>query len=202
MTDDGPGAVELPRAPSEPLSIFGPKSAVTPHPSDFRSVYEAHFSFVWRMLRRLGVRARDVEDVVQSVFLVVHRRLADFEGRSSLRTWLFGICMRVARDYRSSAYVRRVELSDDATRSAASDGPDALQVFETHERARLVEQILDRMSEAQRIVFVLFEIEGLDGEEIAELLDVPLGTVRSRLRLARKTFSDELGRRAQEGGGA
>ena len=66
----------------------------------FKEVYDEHFRFVWRSLRRLGVRESDVPDAVQDVFLVVHRRLAEFEGRSKVTTWLFGICFRVARDRR------------------------------------------------------------------------------------------------------
>ena len=78
----------------------------------FREVYEEHFRFVWRSLRRLGVPESDVADAVQDVFLVVHRRLGDFEGRSKVSTWLYGISLRVARDRKRSAFVRR-NASDD-----------------------------------------------------------------------------------------
>ena len=74
--------------------------------SHFRALYEAHFRFVWGALRRLGVREADALDLTQKVFVTVHARLSGFEGRSRLRTWIFGICQRVASDYRRSAPIR------------------------------------------------------------------------------------------------
>src|SRR4051812_1143348 len=78
-------------------------------------VFREHAPFVWRALRRLGVREADVEDACQEVFVVVHRRLADFEGRSSVRTWVYGICVRVASDWRKRAHVRREIVTDDVS---------------------------------------------------------------------------------------
>src|SRR5262245_19722044 len=78
----------------------------------FKEVYDEHFRFVWRSLRRLGVPESDVADAVQDVFIVVHRRLGEFEGRSKVTTWLYGICYRVAHDRRRLAHVRR-RVDDD-----------------------------------------------------------------------------------------
>ncbi|HEX4476144.1 MAG TPA: RNA polymerase sigma factor [Polyangiaceae bacterium] len=170
---------------------------MTDTPLDFRAVYDAHFDFVWRVLRRLGVREADALDLTQKVFLTVHVRLETFEGRSLLRTWIFGICQRLASDYRRSARIRR-EVTTDVTEIDAQrderDGP--LATMESRQRAVFAEAILDKLPEAQRIVFVLFELEEMSGDEIAALLDVSVGTVRSRLRLAREAVRREVSRLA------
>jgi RNA polymerase sigma-70 factor (ECF subfamily) len=161
----------------------------------FRQVYDEHFRFVWRSLRRLGVRESDVADVTQEVFVVVHRKLAEFEGRSKMTTWLFAICMRVARDHRRSAVVRREVATSDASIDQREDSKvDVGAELERRQQRELLERILDEMPEEQRIVFSLFELEGLPGHEIAELLDVPTGTVHSRLRLAREGFRRAVSR--------
>lgn len=154
----------------------------------FQQVYDEHFRFVWRSLRRLGVREGDVADAAQDVFLVVHRRLGAFEGRAKMTTWLYGICMRVASDRRRSAFSRRSAGDDGSLDRAADDGPSAHAEAERRQGLALLEAILDEMSLEQRAVFTLFELDGMTGEAIAELLEVPLGTVYSRLRLAREVF--------------
>lgn len=164
-------------------------------PPPFRAIFEANFNFVWRSLRRLGVREADALDQAQKVFLTAHVKLSKFEGRSQLSTWLFGICQRVASDYRRSAAFRREIVTDSAEiELKASTQEDLVQGAETRERVRLAETLLNRLPEAQRVVFVLFELEEMKGEDIAELLGISIGTVRSRLRLARSTFSREVKR--------
>ncbi|HEY4122255.1 MAG TPA: RNA polymerase sigma factor [Byssovorax sp.] len=155
----------------------------------FREVYDEHFRFAWRSLRRLGVRESDVADAVQDVFLVVHRRLAEFEGRSKVSTWIYGICYRVASDRRRVAHLKRevaevpaaLEARGDDRRGAEGD-------LDRKQGLELLESILDTMPLEQRAVFTLFELDAQRGEDVAELLDVPLGTVYSRLRLAREHF--------------
>jgi RNA polymerase sigma-70 factor (ECF subfamily) len=160
---------------------------------EFRAIYEAHVDFVWRSLRRLGVRQADAMDQAQKVFLTAHAKLPEFEGRSRLRTWLFAICQRVASDYRRSAPLRNEVVTDVAeldvygAQSSADRG-------EARYKLKLAEAILQKLPDEQRTVFVLFELEELSGDEIAELLGVSVGTVRSRLRLARETFSREVKR--------
>jgi RNA polymerase sigma-70 factor (ECF subfamily) len=167
--------------------------------ADFRALYDAHFEFVWRSLRRLGVRETDVLDIAQKVFLVAHLKLAEFEGRSRMTTWLFSICQRVASDYRRSAPVRREVATEASELERVSEAQGvALEQLEARQRARLAEAILDKVPQTQRVVLVLFELEGMSGEEIAELLEVSVGTVRSRLRLAREAFSREAKRLAVE----
>jgi RNA polymerase sigma-70 factor (ECF subfamily) len=165
----------------------------------FRELYDAHFAFVWRTLRRLGVPESDVADAAQEVFLVVHRRLGEFEGRARITTWLFRICFRVTRDRARRAHLRR-ELREpeliDACLDASAPADHALQ---RREDLCLLEAGLDALDLEQRAVFTLFELEEMTGEAISEALGIPLGTVYSRLRLARtafrKTMKRELSRR-------
>jgi len=145
------------------------------------------------MLRRLSVAEKDVMDAAQNVFLVVHRRLPEFEGRSSVRTWLREITRRVASDYRRSAPVRR----EVHTETAELDfRPGSLSSSEENvargEKVALARAILEKIPDAQRTVFMMFELEQMSGAEIADELGVPLGTVRSRLRLAREAFQSEI----------
>ena len=160
----------------------------------FKEVYDEHFRFVWRSLRRLGVREDDVADAVQDVFLVVHRKLPEFEARSKITTWLFGIAMRVARDRRRLAFDRRNAGDDDAIAERPDDRADVAAEAERRQGLALLESILDEIPMDQRAVFTLFELDQMTGERIAELLEIPLGTVYSRLRLARDAFRGALGR--------
>jgi RNA polymerase sigma-70 factor (ECF subfamily) len=165
----------------------------------FREVYDNHVRFVWRALLRLGVPERDVPDAVQDVFVVVHRRLSEFEGRSKISTWLFGISMRVAADRRRVAHARWERIDSEMLPSVGAKDPDAVALLERRRAREMLGDILDRMPEEQRIAFVLFELEGMSGDEIAELLEVSVGTVRSRLRLAREVFQEAVARvRARE----
>ena len=154
----------------------------------FKEVYDAHFAFVWRSLRRLRVPEPSLKDAMQDVFVVVHRRLGDFEGRAKVSTWLFGICLRVAKDYRRRAHVRHEVLDDSNFATLVDPTLDASAVAEQRQDLALFEAALEDLQIDQRAVFILFELEHLCGEEIAESLEIPLGTVYSRLRLARAAF--------------
>ena len=162
---------------------------------EFRAIYDEHFEFVWCSLRRLGVREADTMDLVQKVFMAVHVGWNEFEGRSKIRTWLFGICRRVASDYRRSSPIRREIVTDAAAMDLRRADQPALGA-ESRQRVSVAEAILNRMPEPQRVVFVLFELEEMSGEDIAELLNLSIGTVRSRLRLARERFRREVKRLA------
>lgn len=165
-----------------------------PERDAFETVYREHFRFVWRSLRRLGVPESDVADAAQDVFLVVHRRLDEFEGRSKVTTWLYGICFNVARDRKKLAHNRR--RSDDETPldEAADETVDIAAEAERRQGMRLLESLLDALPLDQRAVFTLFELDGLGGDAIAEMLEIPVGTVHSRLRLAREAFERNLKR--------
>ncbi len=155
---------------------------------NLQEIYEQHADFVWRTLRRLGVAEAESRDAVQDVFLLVHRSLPEFEGRSSLKTWIFAISRSVAR--RRRAHARRApqlyvegSVEDELDLSA-----DVARDAEHNEQRELLAAILAPLPAEQRNVFILFEIEELTGQEISDALGLPLGTVYSRLELARKAF--------------
>ncbi len=162
----------------------------------FEDVYEEHFEFVWRTLRRLGVPAADLPDVAQEVFLVVHRRLADFEERAKVTTWLFRISARAARDRRRRAHVRREVAAEDSVAEAADPSADPNVKLERADDHALLEQALAALDQEQREVFTAFELEGMTGHAIAAALEIPLGTVYSRLRLGRERFRQGIARAA------
>lgn len=153
-------------------------------PLSLEVVYESEFRFVWRSLARLGVPPSDIADAAQEVFLVVHRRLGEFDQRCKVSTWIYRICFNVASDRRRRAHVRREIPHDHAalegTPTAATARSEDLELFDS---------LVASMELEQRAVFVLFEVEGYAGPEIAEMMDCPLPTVYSRLRLARAAFA-------------
>ena len=158
----------------------------------FDAVYDTHVDFVWRSARRLGVREDAADDVVQRVFLVVHRRLAEFEGRSTLKTWLFSILLNEARDHRRS--IRRKSphwLTDPSDPDALADAtvtgnPDV--AFERAEASRIIDTLLDTLDEEKRAVFVMAELEEMTAIEIGEATGLDPKSVYSRLRAARTDF--------------
>jgi RNA polymerase sigma-70 factor (ECF subfamily) len=173
-------------------SELGVVSAMT-----FETLYREHFAMVWRVLRRFGVPESDLPDAAQDVFVVVHRKLAEFDHRSRVSTWLYAIGLRVASDRRRRA-PNRYEVVGEEPDEARVSGATA-EPWEIVERRALLERALDAMPLEQRAVFVLFELEGMTGDEIATLVESPLATVHSRLRLARETFRRAVQRaRARE----
>jgi RNA polymerase sigma-70 factor (ECF subfamily) len=161
-------------------------------------LFTAHAGFVWSLLRRLGVRVADVEDVSQEVFVVAHRRLPSFEPRANPRTWLYGIAVRVASDYRRSARIRREELAA----SPPEPSLDAPQESALNAKRGLawLDEVLEQLDDDKRAVFVLYEIEQLTMSEIAPIVGAPLQTAYSRLHAARKHVQAAASarRRAQE----
>ena len=162
---------------------------------DASEVYSAHADFVWASLQRLGVRPPDLDDVLQEVFVIVHQRLHTFDHSSKLTTWLFGICLRAASDYRRRAWRRREQVGDAPVEEPATSEaytPEDAAVGQ-QSRARL-DKILDELDLEKRAVFVMFEVEELSCDEIAGIVGVPVGTVHSRLHAARKQFERAVGR--------
>lgn len=157
-------------------------------PLDFDAVYAEHFDFVWRSVRRLGVHPPSTDDVVQDTFLIAYRKLSSFEGRSTLRSWLFGIARRVVSDHRRSKRRRpEAELSEGGTlRTETADGPHAMTA--AREAAAMLQHFLESLPEEQREVFVAVEIEQMSAPEFEAASGVKLNTVYSRLRLARAAF--------------
>ncbi len=161
-----------------------------------RELYHAHFSFVWRTLQRLGVPEADLPDTLQEVFLTVHRRLPDFVGQGAEKAWLFRIALHAARDRRRRAHVRREVFDGTNLDQHPSGRPDALAALERMEDLRIFDKALSDMDMDQRVVFTLFELEGMSGQEVADCLEIPLGTVYSRLRLGRDAFHKAVRRLA------
>lgn len=164
----------------------------------FDAVYREHVGFVWRSLRRFGVAEAEIEDAAHEVFLIVHRRLAEFAGASALTTWLYGIARGVASNRRRGE-VRRLRRHARAPAPELSEGP-AEQVARS-QAAAAVERFLSGLPEDQRVVFELFEIEGLRANEIAVALAVNINTIYTRLRAARQRFAVFVAAlQAEEGG--
>jgi RNA polymerase sigma-70 factor (ECF subfamily) len=153
---------------------------------DFSVIYDGQVDYVWRSLWRLGVPESHLEDAVQDVFVVVLRRLADFEGRSSLRTWLFGIAIRVAKDHRRA--LRRKGPHEPVDDRLADAGPDPRARTERAEALRILSRLLDELDLDKRAVFVMSEIEQMSVPEMAEALGANPNTIYSRLRVAREEF--------------
>ncbi len=155
-------------------------------------LFQAHYAFVWRTLRRLGVPESGVDDTAQQVFLIVSRRLADIQaGRE--RAYLLGVAQRVAANARRGAERRkdRPDGDDLAERATTHDTPERL--LDWKQRRAHLDEWLDQLPDDLRVPFVLFELEGHSLQEIAELSSLPIGTVKTRLRRARALFLQSAG---------
>jgi RNA polymerase sigma-70 factor (ECF subfamily) len=151
-----------------------------------KRVFEEHARYVFRVLRYLGVPEADLPDVCQEVFITVHRKIDEFEGRSSVRTWLYRICNNAASDQRRRAHVRR-EIATDWTAPERQDDPATSADLVGRVEARsVIDHALGLLDEDKRLVFVLYEIEGFTMQEVADVVGCPLQTAYSRLRTARE----------------
>lgn len=187
-----PGAL-----PSEAMGI--PVGSLQP---SFESIYRAHVKTVARWAMRLLGPSNDFEDVVQDVFLVVRRRLPEFRGEAEITTWLYEITVRVARDWRKRArwwsWITGRGQSPSRGRNQVTFVPtaetpeDPQALLEARERTRVLYQLLDELSEAHRTTFILFELEGLSGEQIAKITGTQLSTVWVRLSRARRRFIQRM----------
>lgn len=164
----------------------------------FAELFDNYFVFVWRTARRLGIPESSLDDVVQETFLVAYRRRDDFEGRSSVKTWLYGIAFNVVRAHRrelGTKYPAALDPERRADPEVLADGADGPHESAAKRQAvRFVDAFLRDLNEDQRDVFVLAELEQLSAPEIVAVLGVPLNTVYSRLRLARTEFGKAVAR--------
>lgn len=163
----------------------------------FADVFRDHAPYVWRVLRRLGIREADAEDLAQEVFVVVHRKLPEFEARSSMKTWIYGICARVASDHRRRAHVRREQPTEDVPEERRS--APQLHDYEREQARALLDAALAELDEDKRAVFVLYEIGELEMKDVAEALGCPIQTAYSRLHAARKRVEESIRRRVTGG---
>lgn len=164
-------------------------TAAQPAPT-FAEIYDAHVDYLWRAALRMGLDQAAAEDVIQQVFVAAFRRLNNFEGRASLRTWLFRILLRHVRQHRrslqrKSPYAFGSSVDPDQL-MAPGDAPDV--ALARSEASRLVRSFLKELGEEKAEVFVLMEIERMTGPEVAKLLEAPVQTVYSRQRAAREQF--------------
>lgn len=151
----------------------------------FERFYREHFELVWRSLARLGVPAADLPDALQDVFVIASRRYHELDFSTRVSTWVYAVCLRVASDRRRKVTRFRSLITE-------ASAVDVASARDEGDLARLLELALDALSTEQRAVFTLFELDGHTGEQIAERLDLPLGTVFSRLRSARHKFRAAL----------
>lgn len=153
----------------------------------FEEIFDAYGPFVWRILGKLGVWPADVPDVCQDVFVVVYKRLADYDGRASLRSWIYGICARIAADHRRRRASRRERAEDPFPEPALS--PHQEDDVERRRAEALLHETLAALDEEKRAVFVLFELEEFSMSEVAAALGCPLQTAYSRLYAARNAVT-------------
>jgi RNA polymerase sigma-70 factor (ECF subfamily) len=158
----------------------------------FQSIYDSYYTEVARWIRALGGPAADQDDLIQEVFVVVYRRLHDFDGRN-LAGWLYRITAHQVRDYRRLVWIKYIFRRSIALSSEVpSSKPTPVMMLETRERQRNLERLLSKLSDPLRAAFVLFEIEGYTAEEISEMQSVPTNTVRARIHRARKKMTTLL----------
>jgi RNA polymerase sigma-70 factor (ECF subfamily) len=193
------GAAGMPvgmTARAAPASVAGADEA------RLRAMVASHMDFTWRSLRRLGLSPDAADDATQRVFVVAHERLADIAPGCE-KAFLFNTAVRVASSTRRTYARRREVLGDDASFESPDPTPHADELLDRHRARALLEDLLDEMEMDLRVVFVLFELEGMKTGEIATTLDVPEGTVASRLRRARGEFQGMVKRyQARNRGGA
>ncbi len=175
-------------SPGHSEHVSAALSHSAPLPLDFDALYEAHVDGVWRLAQRLGVPDSGLEDAVQEVFLIAHRRLADFRGESTLKTWLGGITVRVAKDVRRSA--SRKGTPEPLEDHPQLESPHRLEETVSQRQALAqVLKLLDALDDDLREVLVFADLEGLSAPEIAEITGTNLNTIYTRLRTARQRFN-------------
>jgi RNA polymerase sigma-70 factor (ECF subfamily) len=172
---------------TEPFTAASSAPAIAPRAlPPFRELYEKHFAFTWRSLRYLGVPESQLDDAVQDLWVTVHRRLPDFEARSDLRTWLFGIAVNIQRNLRRSE-ARRAELvplPDQLTSQLA----DPSLEHDGQEAWRQVQAFLGSLDDVRRAVFVASLLEGLSPAETAEATGLEVAAIYHRVRSLRHSF--------------
>lgn len=166
------------------------------HPPPFREIFENEFGFVWNTLRRCAVPERDLEDVAHDVFVVVDRKLGDFDTMRPLRPWLFAIAYQTASDYRRRARHKRELLGEEPSEpiDTAERADDRLERAEEDNLAR---RALGAVPEARRVVVLLHDFDEVPMQDVADALEIPLKTAYSRLRVGREELL-RAARRLQE----
>lgn len=174
------------------MKKVGEGGAPPANSAEFRAIYEEWFDQVSHWIRAMGGPEAERDDLVQDVFLVVHRRLRDFDGEN-LPGWLYQIARHRVRDFRRLAWVRHLLFGGaPLPESLVKEGASPADALETQQKSLLLEHLLGRLNESERAALVLFEIDGYSGEEIAQIQGVPLSTVWARIYKARKKLKSWL----------
>lgn len=186
--------------PAEPISAAGARPTI-------EGLFRSHGRDVYRIVRRMAgsrASAADLDDLTQQVFLAAHRDLRSFRGDAAPRTWLYGIASRVVLMHFRSWRRRLAALTAfaDASRMTEAPPPDAESTVADREELARVQHALDRLTPEKRLVFVLHEVEGLSGKEIAAVLSIPEATVFTRLHYARRELVAVLARTSGDDGRA
>lgn len=156
-------------------------------PSALRHLVKEHYDFIWRLLARLNVAAPEVDDAAQQVFMVLVSREELVIKPGSERAFLYGVALRVAKEFRRKAQNALNHISPDPD-VLVDRAPDLEAVAERSQARRQLDRILEQMPENLKEAFILFELEDMSVPQIAELVGIPTGTVASRLRRARALF--------------
>lgn len=158
--------------------------------SDFAEVYRANLDYVWSSLRRLGIGPGELEDLAHEVFLVVHRRLGDYDTARPVRPWLFGIAYRVASDHRKKLGRRGERAGSPSTLASGDTSPEHHAV--QRQAVELARRALAAIDDDARAVFILAELDGVAVTEVAETLAIPVNTAYTRLRRARLAVASAI----------
>lgn len=161
------------------------------------ALFRAHATFVAAFVTRLGAVQAEVDDLVQEVFLVAHNKGGYQPGPAQPRTWLAAIALRVARTRQRAVRRRREDAAEPDFDALAAEGRDPSEALDLAESLARVQRALEALDLEHRAVFVLFELEGEPCQAIADALEIPIGTVYSRLHNARKRFAEAHARMLQ-----
>ncbi len=171
------------------------KASPSLNDADWDRFYEENWAWIYRLIERLRDASIDPEDAAQDVFMIILRKLPNFEGRSSLKTWIYRITLNVVSEHRKRAQ-RRTRLKRALSMLGIDRSPPAAKRLEAQSELARLQTILFAMPPKKRQIFVLCEIEGLPHAQVSEVLKIPRGTVRSRLHHARNEFFARLSRSA------
>jgi RNA polymerase sigma-70 factor (ECF subfamily) len=186
----GVGLKPSPSQPAAPPDAEGRRFSAT-------ELFTEHAPFVAKFLWRMGAPDREIEDLVQDVFLVAHLRGGFVEGPARATTWLASIAFRLWSSERRR-FRRHAELSsDEALEQAQAKGPNPAEAFASAESIRRIRSVLEQLEERSRAILILVDLEGASCVEVAVALGIPIGTVYSRLHSARKRFADAYAKLAK-----
>jgi RNA polymerase sigma-70 factor, ECF subfamily len=166
----------------------------------FSQIYKGHFNFVWSCTRRLGVNESEIDDVVQEIFIVIHRRIHTLEQPQALRSWIYGIVRRTVSTYHRA---KRAKVASTTTLNSEHDmqypqQPTPQELAEQSDQVQLLWSMLEKLDAPKREVFVLSELDEMTVSEIAVAIEVPVNTVYSRLRTARQELEEALAKHSAQ----